>query len=29
MNKNNQKRTEMFNKQDVSVYLAHIKILRF
>ena len=29
MNKNNQKPTEMFNKQNVTVRLAHIKTLRF
>ena len=29
MNKHNQKQTEMFNKQDVTVRLVHIKILRF
>ena len=28
MNKHNQKPTDMFNKQDVTVYLTHIKILK-
>ena len=28
MNKHNQKPTHMFNKQDVSVYLTYIKILK-
>ena len=28
MNKHNQKPTEMFNKQDVTVYLTYIKILK-
>ena len=28
MNKHNQKPTEMFNAQDVTVYLAYIKILK-
>ena len=27
MNKHNQKPTDMFNKQDVTVYLTYIKIL--
>ena len=26
MNKHNQKRTDMFNKQDITVYLPYIKI---
>ena len=29
MNKHNQKPTEVFNKQDVTVRLAQIKTLRF
>ena len=28
MDKNNQKPTDMFNKQDVTVYLTYIKILK-
>ena len=28
MNKHNQKPTDMFNKQDISVYLTYIKILK-
>ena len=28
MNKHNEKPTDMFNKQDVTVYLAYIKILK-
>ena len=28
MNKHNQKPTDMFNKQDVTVYLTYIKILK-
>ena len=28
MNKNNQKPTGMFNKQDVTVYLTYVKILK-
>ena len=28
MNKYNQKPTDMFNKQDVTVYLTYIKILK-
>ena len=28
MNKHNQKPTDMFNKQDVAVYLRYIKILK-
>ena len=28
MNKHNQKPTEMFNKQDLTVYLTYIKILK-
>ena len=28
MNKHNQKHTDMFNKQDVTVYLTYIKILK-
>ena len=28
MNKHNQKLTDMFNKQDVTVYLTYIKILK-
>ena len=27
MNKRNQRPTDMFNKQDVTVYLTHVKIL--
>ena len=29
MNKNNQKPVDMFNKQDVTVYLTRIKILKY
>ena len=28
MNKHNQKPTDMFNKQDVTVFLTYIKILK-
>ena len=28
MNRHNQKPTDMFNKQDVTVYLTYIKILK-
>ena len=28
MNKHNQKPTDMFNEQDVTVYLTYIKILK-
>ena len=28
MNKHNQKPTDMFNKQDVTVYLTYIKTLK-
>ena len=28
MNKHNQKPTDMFNKQDVTVYLTYIKMLK-
>ena len=28
MNKYNQKPTDMFNKQDVTIYLTYIKILK-
>ena len=28
MNKHNQKPTDMFNKQDVTIYLTYIKILK-
>ena len=28
MNKHNQKPTDMFNKQDVTVYLTYIKLLK-
>ena len=28
MNKHNQKPTDMFNKKNVTVYLAYIKILK-
>ena len=28
MNKHNEKPTDMFNKQDVTVYLTYIKILK-
>ena len=28
MNKHNQKTTAMFNKQDVTVYLTYIKVLK-
>ena len=28
MNKHNQKPTDMFNQQDVTVYLIYIKILK-
>ena len=28
LNKHNQKPTDMFNKQDVTVYLTYIKILK-
>ena len=28
MNKNNQKPIDMFNKEDVTVYLTYIKILK-
>ena len=29
MNKHNQKPTDMFNKQDVTVYLTYIKMLKY
>ena len=29
MNKHNQKPTDMFNKQDVTVYLTYVKTLKY